>query len=932
MAVFEVQFDVAAFLRAQRSRLRSERFCPPPPISLGPLGTEVQIQRVEFGENEIRRGPSRIWNTRYISQLYGSPPQYLAWTAYPAEGFAVHIAQHVRTHTSSFHAVREHPNAAPPQLDDPIEAVLVFETDYFPFFDEGCKLKLELERVEWPSDPNFLGLPADAVKTAIETFASTAFKARVIPFNFTTLVPPSFPEVVNAGVSLSADMTVIAFRADPFGTPSGNSDGPWTNFFRGLFDNRLAGKDWAFLTDVRLICATIALQVETALRSNPIPETLVDAVSATYQMVGGAPVITAHVGVYATVPVLGKEYFNFHIPCTISLESTPPALVFDIDLSDIANQTSWVGLFVERLRWVFPPLGWTLELAFADELSKLRSLPAGVPLEPASFVCETITAAHRRCRRPAEIPAIPDLRIKAQAISAYPDGFAVNGAIVGTELPQGVLHLEPGQFSWSPHSVSCSSPDSTIQHARERPQDFAYLYLECLIESASATSAAHLCSLEVINDPLNLYPKPGPQLFAESAQLPTKLIVRMDAPPTLPDYPLDIIVRTSAGVQLLRIAPPLPFSDGDAILVSGAIEAQLLACPMLPAWWGKLKDGFDLNWIVDPLRDPDPDLIVGHRIKFNILEAPGPDLSIEIGDAFVKTFAPMSDAWNGAVIAPSGSRTRLRAAVDPRRAAERMASVDIDVAPLRALARLDMEEPIQTVSLGARDGKTMALIATRSGLALAEFSGAGLLGTTRRRRLSGIRGALAVATGNFAWTDGQSFLFDQEFCERDLPNLGRVRAAAASASHLYIANHRGIEAIDLRSWRATSVAPLEQAAALAVVGDRLVAGGDFGIAVAPLRGREPLAFQRVGRAPPIVFLKPTIGAAGSVTARTVEGEEIEFDFDRADMRTRSLSKGEPIFREWDVLDNYVIYMGTDTDLVCVAELGSGRPVVPATDS
>jgi hypothetical protein len=39
MAVFEIQFDVLAFLDAQRARFRSERFCPPAPLDFDQLNT-----------------------------------------------------------------------------------------------------------------------------------------------------------------------------------------------------------------------------------------------------------------------------------------------------------------------------------------------------------------------------------------------------------------------------------------------------------------------------------------------------------------------------------------------------------------------------------------------------------------------------------------------------------------------------------------------------------------------------------------------------------------------------------------------------------------------------------------------------------------------------------------------------------------------------
>src|SRR5262245_1680629 len=113
MAVFEIQFDARAFLDAQLARFRSAPFCPPS-VDIG--SQSIQIQRLEYGDNSIRRGPARSWPIRYRDSYRGSAPQYLVWTDNQADGFAVHIVQTVSIQTSSLDAVLESPNAPPPPL------------------------------------------------------------------------------------------------------------------------------------------------------------------------------------------------------------------------------------------------------------------------------------------------------------------------------------------------------------------------------------------------------------------------------------------------------------------------------------------------------------------------------------------------------------------------------------------------------------------------------------------------------------------------------------------------------------------------------------------------------------------------------------------------------------------------------------------------
>lgn len=267
MAVFEIQFAVPAFLKAQKAWFRAQPFCAPPPISIPLLSVDVQIQRLEFGDNAIRRGPARTWEIWYRDSDRGDPPQYLVGTDNDADGFSTLLVQTVLIHTAASQAILDTPNGAAPPLADPIEVDLVLEFDYFPTLDGGCWLQVSLDHVEWTKDPVFLGAPPAIVKAEIEKYLPGAFPARTVPFDFTPMIPKGFPRVANAGMSLSSDLSVLAFRADPYGSISANSDVPWTNFFRGFFESHLAGLDWAMFTDGRSLCASIAFQVEGALKA-----------------------------------------------------------------------------------------------------------------------------------------------------------------------------------------------------------------------------------------------------------------------------------------------------------------------------------------------------------------------------------------------------------------------------------------------------------------------------------------------------------------------------------------------------------------------------------------------------------------------------------------------------------------------------------------
>jgi hypothetical protein len=937
VAVFELQFAVPAFLDAQRARFRSERICPPAPIKFGSFS--IQIQRLEFGANKIRRGPPRLWDIRYRDSHRGTPPQYLVYTDNDAEGFAVHIAQDVAIHTSSLEAIFANPNAAPPALANPIELVVVFELDYFPWPDGGCMLQFSANHVEWPVEPSFLGLPPEAVKAAVEELVPATFPARTVPFNFAPVVPPGFPEVANAGVSISGDLSVLAFRADPFGSISGNSDFPWTNFFSGSFTSRLDGSDWAMFTDSRMLCANIATQVEAAIRENPIPDTVLDAVSASFDVVAGVPLLTVHVGVYADVPVLGTTYFNFAIKCAISVETSPATLVFDIDLIDVEEQTNFIPLFVERLR-LFPPpfgwFGWAIELAFADELSKLRQLTSGIDIKPSDFVCQKISDTRRKCKRPADVPAVEGLRLAVEKVSGYPDGLAINGSILGNVPPHGVLAVAPGVFAWSARRLSCNSPEETIEASRERPQDFAYLYLEneLGVSGGPPTNLVHFCSLEIVNDPLDLYPKGAPGIVVQSDKLPTKLTVSMNTPPNLPTYPLDILVRTSAGVQLLRIPRPVAFAASDETLIAGAIKVQMLACPALPLWWGALEEGFNLDWIVDPLLDPDPQTIFGHFIELSVVGPAAVRTVAEIaesGGSLRKEITTVGEFWSVGAVVRASAKLSLQAtrAGAAELDSSQLAKVELNLTPIMLRSTYHLEQRPVAIRLIKANGRKTALIVGERGVLMLDVSYPDAPFLVAVRAMQGVRGAAPVRDGAIVWTENELFALDRNLAKAPIRlRLPPVSDAVMAGSRLYLATESGIHLVDPIAWRPIGTVELLGPRALLAAHSRLFAGGTFGLASTKLSGGEVPRFESVAEGFEAVSLARGLGARHTVIARTSDEDEVEIEQGRDGGWVCARSRGEPQLDLWYADGDTLIFTVPGSQDLTIATLGAARPAIP----
>jgi len=483
--------------------------------------------------------------------------------------------------------------------------------------------------------------------------------------------------------------------------------------------------------------------------------------------------------------------------------------------------------------------------------------------------------------------------------------------------------------------VSCNSPDQTIQQAREHPQSFSYLYLENELNLAgnSPSSPVHVCGFEVINNTQNMYPTGWPQIEVQSATLPTKLIVKMDVAGAPPVYPLDLLVKTSAGVQLLRIPPPTPFSTADALLVAGAVEARMVKCPAFPSWWDSLREGFDLEWMEDPLGDPDPYRGIAELLDLRVIQ-PAVDATIRLSvgggdDRVTSEIRPAGNEWFVDALVPRGSRAGLQASVDERTDTGK-ANLELQVTPLLLRGRNALARQPKQLKLFRSGRHEVAAVLDANGLELFDARSPALPSLGKKLELAGIRGAVDLPDGMFVWNDEKAMVLDSSLRPRlDLRlHFRTVRDAARVGPMLYLAGDKGITVVNVERWRPETFVALDGGATsiLAAFG-KIFVGGPSGLAVARETGRS-LAFKPLEARIDVHSLRTGRFTRDTLIARDTAGVEHEFQVDggRAELKVRS--RGGDAQPLWAHKGRTVIFsLPGSTELICAA-MGATRAAVP----
>jgi hypothetical protein len=585
MAFYDLQVQVPVFLGALTASFQARQTCPPPPFDVD--GVSVTIHRIEFRDSSIRHDKPAGYPVFYAYQG-------LKYRRY-ADGFLTQLAQNIRIHASTTDDVLNHPGGEPASMFT-ADATVIFNLDYELSLTPTPEFLVKYSAVEWPSPPP---LPPGISPAAVQARAEAVIKEAVgklpgQPLDITTQLTGTQVEVINAGLTVSQDQKILVFRAET-GVASENVDRIWGFFYSGRVTDRLGAEQWGLWLPKSLIEITFQTKVWNRLAQNLPDEVDLISVGCHYSDRGDVAHLDTTISGHFDLPdPAGNPYVEVPVPVDLSVTSDRK-LALDIQLPSVASIASHVYVGAQAAARVFLGPLWGFVAALAQ--SAVDDADISDDLSPGSeFICVETAPGHQHCTRPLRTPAFAGLTGRLSKLVAQPEGILLAAQMVIPSFTPPTLRTVVSPFAWTPPELSCSSADTSVAALYQSHMDeVASVQAEILLD-VDGTLPVYTCDITTINDPLGLFP--ASKVVADSTRLPCRLTLNVVNPGpayAAAPYPVDLVVRTTAGTRLVRIPPSPVLTDDDRTRIEAAVIGMIANCKILTA-----PGRFDLRWLIDP--------------------------------------------------------------------------------------------------------------------------------------------------------------------------------------------------------------------------------------------------------------------------------------------------------------------------------------------
>jgi hypothetical protein len=670
-----------------------------------------------------------------------------------------------------------------------------------------------------------------------------------IPITLTSLLPPGAP-FVNAGISIDQAQQCLCVRAEQL-TSNSNIDVVWKNFLDGFFGSKLGANAWAVVMPAEDLRLTLQTRLWAALADAMGSERWRLITLAVSYSVPKPGVAMFTITPYFNVPVLSTQ----EVPMSIALSYDDVAgrLQVDVDCYGIRDKISeFEGILDTVLFILFPVVGIfaivALHGAIADgELVANQAIGeaggqalAGVDADAKFEVLPGLPFRYR-----ASLPLVAPKSIPGRINELRADSTTV--ALGGS---WGALHwrdadptIEVSQFTWAPPKASCNTVGSAVADLRRNPTGVAFLYAEIALGS-TGSMPIKLCSVDVLDDG----GAPGGLRVTTTAST-APLVIEIGAASSFATlaskHAVRLNVRTSVGVFLAVLDPPEPITQQEIDFIAGALEVQRMDCERVLAPWFHHSGKFDVNWVVDPIHDPDPDLrpeIV--RLEVNGLAA---GARLTLGDDHKANRAEISLDGNG----PSGFSTLFlpwqpKPFVQFQSDKPQANELGFEAGHGVQITRQTLE-PVATIVLPQRARSVQAVPEVGPGRFAVLVEGSCLIVDASRRgspcveriwSTPGVRGIVSTRQGLWAWGPAGVSLLDEN--GQSVPLEGRARTAVLDAAKgagwivllqpdfVLMCNDHGGEIAHM---------PMEDVHAIGFAGTAFVTASNRGLRVHKLEGR-----------------------------------------------------------------------------------------------
>ena len=856
MADYEIQIKTSSFLAVQLARFQSIQLCPPPPLTIG--GIELRLQRIEFGSNSLRHSKAVDFP---VFHKVGSETQGV-----PVPGFQTQIDQEVVLFAATEADLLAHPNG-PPANEFSIGVHAIFDLDYYAL-DPQCYFNMDLTDVKLGALP--AELPAEVGLSEVERMVKDRIKAAVPQvhraINFANLV--SAGEIQNAGISVRSDGAVLALRAEVGTSGSGGAiNARWQNFFNGAFPNRLGAAEWGWLVPGNLLEEFTKATVwgQAAAGSIP-PQVQVLDVGSHYSGLGNR----AHLDTTIRAEV-GASGLSETVEATIGLDLTLPEprhLRADLhlpNLDSIARKLSSVARFF--VLFIAKPLLGAAEL--------FESLLGQVEIEMPGANCWQITPLHRACDMTLPTLESGETRLRFTTLDAQPGHLLLGGRVVAPHYTPSRLESEVRGFRWELPELSCDDADlSYVAVVGELLPKSAPLLAEVALHP-SGTAPAYLCSAEVIDDKLGVFPSSA--LRWDSWTLPTTIVLEVPNPGdeyNRDPYPVRILVTTTLGTRLIEIPAAGALTPEVIDQLTAAAIFAVGNCKLL------MTPGFDLKWLIDPkfLRKN-----VLHHWNFafvGLLLGSAIELSSAGGKPFasVKAMAAMPTMLSAVVVAADGeselSLQRLQDGdVDPT-----LSEIEIEIRQqqLEVMAAVPLHSQCLRAFKSTLWSQAGVVAVLEGGIAAFELTHAEMPLTIGRWDVEGTLGAWSGPSGIIAFNEHGFHRID---AERRICRIGPEREpspildATACDGVAYVLTESELELRSPEDLMPRESNPSDGAHCLLHHCSRLILGG-FGITVYELDESGEITSSPVHSCPDFEFTGLELATASGeeiVLARLADG-------------------------------------------------------------
>jgi hypothetical protein len=585
MSYIEFQVSTVAFLAAQRTALRSQQTCMDPQ-TIG--GTQIVVDKVEFGNNAIRHNVPTTYTVLFDSSTSDAPGESV-------EGFQTQIAQDVTVHVTTMSDIMAHPNQSPATIVK-VSGTLIFDLDFFPSPVDDCITQLRFKSFEpgpLPPIPAPWQTTAAKVLDLINTELHARIPSKSVPAGLSSLTT-LFAKFENAGVSVDGNLQRICFRAQIGGSHPGVKY-QWMFFYQGNFPDRLGNSNWSMHIDKGLITEFIKAKINQAIAEADVDH-LTTFPGCNYSNDGGKAVFVLDVlAIYDLPgPIDPSADPKLRLEIGVSANNT---VRLRADYSDIVRLIHSIDL----VEFLVPALSNTIEgfvqIAIDAALAEVNKK------ENAPY-CKKISTTMVECTQFVQMPPVTAGTLSIMTtLLAQDDGIAFAGTMQSADLTPAVISTRVREFKSQVPTISCSSASIALVAAfMDSASGFRILNAAGIVDS-SGTSPLFLCGWNIVqgSDVQGAYPPScvavdaGPAGVSFSITIP----IPSDAFYANP-YPLLLLVRTTAGTRLLKIAPPPKVTKADLDRLAADLLVKIGNCEQLVSPWFREHLGYNPAWSVDP--------------------------------------------------------------------------------------------------------------------------------------------------------------------------------------------------------------------------------------------------------------------------------------------------------------------------------------------